>query len=143
MNAKTFSAREGEIERQWFVVDAKDQTLGRLASRIARVLEGKHKPSYQPNLDSGDHVIVLNAAQIAVSSDKLESKIYYRHSGFPQGLKQETLGHLLARRPEEVIRRAVKGMLPHNRLGTQQLRKLKIYAGSDHPHQAQRPEPLA
>jgi large subunit ribosomal protein L13 len=143
MSAKTISIREGEIDRQWFVVDATDQTLGRLASRIARVLEGKHKPSYAPNLDSGDHVIVLNAARIAVTSDKLESKLYIRHSGYPQGLKQETLGHLLERRPEEVIRRAVRGMLPRTKLGAQQLRKLKVYAGSDHPHQAQRPEPLA
>ena len=143
MNAKTYSVRESEIERRWFVVDARDETLGRLASRIARVLEGKHKPTYQPNLDSGDHVVVLNAAKIAVTRDKLESKLYSRHSGYPQGFKQETLGHLLARRPEEVIRRAVKGMLPHNRLGAQQLRKLKVYPGSDHPHQAQQPEPLA
>src|ERR687891_1480840 len=143
MNAKTLTIRETEIDRHWFVVDATDQTLGRLASRIARVLEGKHKATYTPNLDSGDHVIVLNAARIAVTSDKLESKLYIRHSGYPQGYKEETLGHLLGRRPEEVIRRAVKGMLPRNRLGTQQLRKLKIYAGSDHPHQAQQPEPLA
>jgi large subunit ribosomal protein L13 len=143
MNAKTISIREGEIDRRWFVVDATDQTLGRLASRIARVLEGKHKASYTPNLDAGDHVIVLNAARIAVTSDKLESKVYIRHSGYPQGLKQETLGHLLERRPEEVIRRAVRGMLPRTKLGAQQLRKLKVYAGSDHPHQAQRPEPLA
>ena len=142
MNAKTYSVREGEIVRRWFVVDATDETLGRLSSRIAHVLEGKHKPMYQPNLDSGDHVIVLNAGRIAVTSDKLESKVYARHSGFPGGFKEETLGHLLQRRPEEVIRRAVKGMLPHNRLGTQQLRKLKVYAGTDHPHQAQRPEPL-
>jgi large subunit ribosomal protein L13 len=143
MNAKTVAVRENEIERRWYVVDATDETLGRLASRIARVLEGKHKPSYQPNLDSGDHVIVLNASRINVTSGKRETKLYIRHSGYPQGLKQETLGHLLERRPEEVIRRAVKGMLPHNRLGAQQLRKLKVYAGSDHPHQAQRPEPLA
>ena len=143
MNAKTLTVRETEIDRHWFVVDATDQTLGRLASRIARVLEGKHKPTYTPNLDSGDHVIVLNARRIAVSSDKLESKLYIRHSGYPQGLRQETLGHLLERRPEEVIRRAVRGMLPRTKLGAQQLRKLKIYAGSDHPHQAQRPEPLA
>ena len=143
MSAKTVAVREREIERRWYVVDATDQTLGRLASRIARILEGKHKPTYQPNLDSGDHVIVLNAAKIAVSSSKLESKLYIRHSGYPQGYKEETLGHLLARRPEEPIRRAVKGMLPHNRLGAQQLRKLKVYAGADHPHQAQRPEPLA
>jgi large subunit ribosomal protein L13 len=143
MNAKTITVRESEIERRWYVVDATDETLGRLASRIARVLEGKHKPTYSPNLDSGDHVIVLNAARIAVTSDKLESKLYIRHSGYPQGYKEETLGHLLARRPEEVIRRAVKGMLPRTKLGVQQLRKLKIYAGTDHPHQAQRPEPLA
>jgi len=143
MNAKTIAVKESEIERRWFVVDAADETLGRLASRIAHVLEGKHKPTYSPHLDSGDHVIVLNAARIAVTSNKLESKLYIRHSGYPQGLKQETLGQLLARRPEEAIRRAVKGMLPHNRLGAQQLRKLKVYAGSHHPHQAQRPEPLA
>jgi len=143
MNAKTYTLRESEIDRQWYVVDATDETLGRLASRIARVLEGKNKPTYTPNLDSGDHVIVLNASRITVTRDKLESKIYSRHSGHPQGYKEETLGHLLSRRPEEVIRRAVKGMLPHTRLGVQQLRKLKIYAGSDHPHQAQRPEPLA
>ena len=124
-------------------MDAADQTLGRLASRIARILVGKHKPTYAPNLDSGDHVIVLNASRVAVTRDKRETKLYIRHSGYPQGLKQETLGHLLERRPEEVIRRAVKGMLPRNRLGAQQLRKLKIYAGGDHPHQAQRPEPLA
>jgi large subunit ribosomal protein L13 len=143
MNAKTLTIRETEIDRHWFVVDATDQTLGRLASRIARVLEGKHKPTYTPNLDSGDHVIVLNAARIAVTSNKLDSKLYIRHSGYPQGLKQETLGHLLERRPEEVIRRAVRGMLPRTKLGAQQLRKLKVYAGTDHPHQAQRPEPLA
>jgi large subunit ribosomal protein L13 len=143
MNAKTYTVRESEIDRRWYVVDASGETLGRLASRIARVLEGKHKPTWSPTLDSGDHVIVLNASRIVVSSDKLDSKLYMRHSGYPQGLRQETLGHLLARRPEEVIRRAVKGMLPHTRLGVQQLRKLKVYAGTDHPHQAQRPEPLA
>ena len=143
MSAKTYAARESEIERRWYVVDASDQTLGRLASRVAHVLEGKHKPTYQPNLDSGDHVIVLNASRIAVSADKRETKLYIRHSGFPGGYKEETLGQLLERRPEEVIRRAVKGMLPRNTLGVQQLRKLKVYSGSDHPHQAQRPEPLA
>jgi large subunit ribosomal protein L13 len=140
---KTYIPREGEITRRWYVVDASGETLGRLASRIARVLEGKHKPTYTPNVDTGDHIIVLNAAKVAVSRDKLTSKVYARHSGYPQGYKEETLGHLLERRPEEVIRRAVKGMLAHNRLGAQQLRKLKIYAGPDHPHQAQRPEPLA
>src|SRR6059058_4612689 len=114
MTVRTYTPRGGEIERRWFVVDATDQTLGRLASRIARVLEGKHKPSYAPNLDSGDFVVVLNARRISVTSDKLESKLYIRHSGYPQGYREETLGHLLERRPEEVIRRAVKGMLPRN-----------------------------
>jgi large subunit ribosomal protein L13 len=142
MNAKTYTLREGDIERQWFVVDATDVTLGRLATRVARVLSGKHKATWTPNLDAGDHVIVLNASRISVSAEKLESKKYIRHSGYPQGYKEESLGKLLARRPEEVIRRAVKGMLPRTKLGTQQLRKLKIYAGGDHPHQAQRPEPL-
>ncbi|HJW21042.1 MAG TPA: 50S ribosomal protein L13 [Candidatus Limnocylindrales bacterium] len=143
MNAKTYAVSESEIERRWFVVDATDQTLGRLAARVARVLEGKHKPTWAPNLDTGDHVIVLNAGRIAVTSAKRDTKAYVRHSGYPQGLKQESLGNLLARRPEEAVRRAVRGMLPKTRLGAQQLRKLKIYAGADHPHQAQRPEPLA
>jgi large subunit ribosomal protein L13 len=143
MTAKTYTLRESEIERRWYVVDATDETLGRLASRIARVLEGKHKPTFSPTLDCGDHVIVVNASKVAVSRNKLSTKVYIRHSGYPHGLKEETLEHLLARRPEEVIRRAVKGMLPHNRLGAQQLRKLKVYAGGDHPHQAQQPEPLA
>ena len=142
MNAKTYTARESEIERRWFVVDATDQTLGRIATHVARVLSGKNKPTYTAHLDTGDHVIILNASKVSVSRDKLTSKSYARHSGHPQGFKEESLGHLLDRRPEEVLRRAVKGMMPHNRLGAQQLRKLKIYAGSEHPHQAQRPEPL-
>ena len=143
MNDKTYTMREGDVERRWFVVDATDVTLGRLAPRVARVLAGKHKPTWSPNLDGGDHVIVLNAKKITVSAAKLVTKSYQRHSGHPQGFKEESLGKLLERRPEEVVRRAVKGMLPHNKLGTQQLRKLKIYAGNDHPHQAQQPEPLA
>jgi len=142
MTTKTYSPRISEIERQWFVVDADGQTLGRLASRVARLLEGKHKPQYATHLDTGDHVIVINAARIAVGREKLTAKVYARHSGYPGGFRQETLGELLARRPEEVIRRAVKGMLPRNRLGVQQLRKLKVYAGSEHPHEAQRPESL-
>ena len=142
MNSKTYTLKGSEIERRWYVVDATNETLGRLASRVARVLEGKHKPTFTPNLDSGDHVIVVNAAKVAVSRDKLESKLYRRHSGYPMGYKEEALGHLLQRRPEEVVRRAVKGMLQHNKLGTQQLRKLKIYAGAEHPHEAQKPEPL-
>lgn len=143
MTIKTYTPSENEIDRRWYVVDASGETLGRLASRIAVVLEGKHKPTYTPHLDSGDHVIVLNAGRVAVTRDKRDSKVYVRHSGYPHGLKEETLGHLLERRPEEAIRRAVKGMLPRNRLGARQLRKLKIYAGGNHPHQAQRPEPLA
>ena len=143
MNTKTYTPRESEIDRRWYVVDTADQTLGRLASRVARVLEGKHKPTYAAHLDTGDHVIILNASRIAVTADKRETKKYIRHSGYPGGYKEETLGHLLDRRPEEVIRRAVKGMLPRNRLGVQMLRKLKVYAGPEHPHQAQKPEPLA
>lgn len=139
---RTYSPRANEIERSWFVVDATGQRLGTLASRIAVVLEGKHKPGYATHIDTGDHVIVLNAQKIDVSRAKLDQKVYSRHSGYPGGLRQETLGRLLARRPEEVIRRAVKGMLPRNRLGIQQLRKLKVYAGGEHPHEAQRPEPL-
>ena len=139
---KTYTPSEDAIEHRWFVVDASGHTLGRLASRIARVLEGKHKPTYATHLDSGDHVVVVNAAKITVTRDKLSSKVYTRHSGYPHGLRQETLGQLMVRAPEEAIRRAVKGMLPRNRLGAQQLRKLKIYAGPDHPHRAQVPEPL-
>jgi large subunit ribosomal protein L13 len=140
--SRTFSPRANEIDRHWFVVDATDQRLGLLASRIAFVLEGKHKPSYATHIDTGDHVIVLNAAKVSVGGKKTEQKMYSRHSGYPGGYREETLGDLLERRPEEVIRRAVKGMLPRNKLGVQQLRKLKIYAGTEHPHEAQQPEPL-
>jgi large subunit ribosomal protein L13 len=142
MTTKTYTPRLGDIERQWFVVDASGQTLGRLASNVAQMLEGKHKPQYATHLDTGDHVIVINAAKIAVGREKLTAKVYARHSGYPGGFREETLGELLERRPEEVIRRAVKGMLPRSRLGVQQLRKLKVYAGPDHPHEAQRPEAL-
>jgi large subunit ribosomal protein L13 len=140
--SRTYTPRAADIERNWFVVDATGQRLGVLASHVARVLEGKHKPTFASHIDTGDHVIVLNAARIEVSGKKTEQKFYARHSGYPGGFKSETLGELLERRPEEVIRRAVKGMLPHNRLGTQQLRKLKVYAGAEHPHEAQQPEPL-
>ena len=139
---KTYSPRESEIERSWYVIDASGQRLGLLASRVAVVLEGKHKPTYATHIDVGDHVIVLNAAKVDLSGDKTSVRRYYRHSGYPGGLRSETVGELLARRPEEVVRRAVKGMLAHNRLGTQQLRKLKVYAGAEHPHEAQRPQPL-
>ena len=139
--SRTYTPKASEIERQWLVVDADGQTLGRLATRVARQLTGKHKPTYSTHIDTGDHVIVINAEKIRVSGNKLESKRYYRHSGYPGGLREESLDHLLARRPEEVVRRAVKGMVPHTKLGTQQLRKLKVYAGKDHPHEAQQPVP--
>ncbi len=139
---RTYSPRASDIERSWFVVDASGQRLGTLASRIAFVLEGKHKPTFATHMDMGDHVIVVNAARIDVSGKKSEQKKYSRHSGYPGGYREETLGHLLERRPEEVIRRAVKGMLPRNKLGVQQLRKLKIYAGTVHPHEAQMPSVL-
>ena len=140
--SRTYSPRATDIERHWFVVDATNQRLGLLASRIAVVLEGKHKPTFATHIDTGDHVIVLNAGKVDVGGKKTEQKTYSRHSGYPGGYREETLGDLLERRPEEVIRRAVKGMLPRNKLGVQQLRKLKIYAGTEHPHEAQQPEPL-
>ena len=136
---KTYAVKASEIERTWWVVDATDQTLGRLATRIATLLEGKHKPIYSPHLDTGDHVVVLNAAKIRVTGDKLRQKSYFRHSNYSGGLREESLGALLERKPELVIERAVKGMLPQNRLGRAMYRKLKVYPGADHPHQAQRP----
>src|SRR3954464_5202549 len=139
---KTYSAKPGEIAREWYVVDAEGQTLGRLATRIADQLRGKGKPTYTPHVDTGDFVVVVNAEKIRVTGDKLAAKRSYRHSGYPGGLRSRTLGEMLERRPEEVIRRAVRGMLPRNRLGRKQLRKLKIYAGPDHPHEAQKPEPM-
>ena len=139
---KTFTPKPGDIERAWHLVDATDLPLGRLASEVAQVLRGKHKPTYTPHLDTGDFVIVINAEQIAVTSDKSQSKIYYRHSGFPGGIKAETFESLLARRPEAVVERAVRGMLPKNRLGRKIIRKLKVYAGPDHPHEAQQPQTL-
>ena len=142
MSAKTYTAKPGEIERRWHVVDAEGQTLGRLATRIADVLRGKDKPVYTPHVDTGDFVIVVNAEKIAVTGKKLDDKIYYRHSGYPGGIKQRTLREQLDRRPTEVLRVAVKGMLPKNKLAARQLVKLKIYAGHEHPHAAQDPKPL-
>ena len=139
---KTWNAKPGEIERRWHVVDAEGQTLGRLATRIADTLRGKDKPQYTPHVDTGDFVVVVNAAKIHVTGKKLDEKLYYRHSGYPGGLRSRPLREQLERRPEEVIRKAVKGMLPRNRLGRAQIRKLKIYAGPEHPHAAQSPEPL-
>jgi large subunit ribosomal protein L13 len=139
---KTYSPKPGDIERAWFVVDATDLPLGRLASEIATRLRGKHKPTYAPHMDGGDFIIVVNAEKVAVTSDKSQSKIYYRHSGYPGGIKAETFDSLRERRPEAIIERAVTGMLPKTRLGRQMGRKLKVYAGPDHPHSAQKPEPL-
>jgi large subunit ribosomal protein L13 len=139
---RTYQATPQDRERDWYVVDAEARTLGRLATRIADVLRGKHKPTYTPHVDVGDFVIVVNAAKVAVSGKKREDKLYIRHTRYPGGIRSQALGDLLAKRPEEVIRRAVKGMLPRNRLGRQQLRKLKVYPGPEHPHQAQKPEKL-
>jgi large subunit ribosomal protein L13 len=139
---KTYSAKPGEVERDWYLVDAEGQTLGRLATRIADTLRGKGKVRYTPHVDTGDFAVVVNAEKIAVSGNKLDQKRYYRHSGYPGGLRSRTLREQLERRPEEVLRRAVRGMLPRNRLARQQLTKLKIYAGPEHPHEAQAPKPL-
>ncbi len=139
---RTQSAKAGTVERRWWIVDAEGQNLGRLASVIADTLRGKRSPWYTPHVDTGDFVIVVNAERIAVTGNKLRDKRYYRHSGYPGGIKSRTLAEQLDRRPEEVIRMAVRGMLPKNRLGRKQLLKLKVYAGPEHPHEAQQPQPL-
>ena len=139
---KTWNAKKGEVERRWYLVDADGQTLGRLATRIADTLRGKGKPQYTPHVDTGDFVVVVNAEKIRVTGQKLDQKIYYHHSGYPGGLRSRTLREQLDRRPTEVLRVAVKGMLPRNRLARQQLGKLKIYAGPEHPHEAQAPQKL-
>src|SRR4051794_5610982 len=139
---KTYVANSEDRQRDWLVVDATGQTLGRLATRIADALRGKNKPTYTPHVDTGDFVIVVNAEKIAVTGNKLADKKYYRHSGYPGGLKTRTLAEQLERRPEEVIRKAVKGMLPRNRLARKQITKLKVYAGPEHPHVAQKPQPM-
>jgi large subunit ribosomal protein L13 len=139
---KTYTAKPREIEQAWRLVDADGQILGRLATEIADTLRGKNKPAYTPHVDTGDFVVVVNAEKVRVTGKKLEQKIYYRHSGYPGGLRERTLAEQLARRPEEVIRKAVKGMLPKNKLAAAQLRKLKVYAGPEHPHAAQNPAPL-
>jgi large subunit ribosomal protein L13 len=138
----TRSTRAQDVERAWYVVDAQDQVLGRLASEVASVLRGKRKPSYTPHVDDGDFVIVVNAAQVKLTGRKRESKVYYRHTGYPGGVRSVTAGRLLETRPERVIEAAVRGMLPHNPLGRKMFRKLKVYAGPEHPHAAQKPEPL-
>lgn len=136
---KTFTPKPDDIERKWLVVDAENVPLGRLSSEVAALLRGKHKPTFAPHMDGGDHVIVLNAEKVAVTSDKSKTKIYYRHSGYPGGLKAESFERLRERRPEAIVERAIRGMLPKNRLGRQMGRKLKVYAGPEHPHQAQVP----
>lgn len=139
---KTFTAKPHEVERKWFVIDAQGQNLGRLASRIATILRGKHKPIYTPHVDCGDYVIVVNAGSISVTGQKLEQKTYYRHSNYPGGLKQVSMRRQLQVHPERVLEAAVRGMLPKNRLGRKMFKKLKVYAGSEHPHTAQQPEAM-
>ena len=142
MSTRTYVATPANRQRDWYVVDAEGQTLGRLATQIADALRGKRKPEYTPHCDTGDFVVVVNADKIRVTGNKVNDKLYYRHSGYPGGLRSRTLGEMLERRPEEVIRLAVRGMLPKNRLARKQLTKLKIYAGPEHPHEAQAPKEL-
>ncbi len=139
---KTYVAKPTDRERNWLVVDATGQTLGRLCTQIADALRGKRKPEYTPHIDTGDFVVVINAEKVAVTGQKRWDKMYYRHSRYPGGLKGRTFDEMIERRPEEVIRLAVKGMLPRNRLARKQITKLKIYAGPDHPHEAQKPQPM-
>ncbi len=139
---RPYSPKASEITRKWYVVDAEDLVLGRLATEVARILRGKHKPTFAPHLDTGDHVIVVNAEKVVLTSNKADQKLVYRHSGYPGGLKSRTYAQALALKPEDGVRRAVRGMLPKNRLGRQMLTKLKVYAGPNHPHSAQQPEAL-
>lgn len=142
MKMQTHVVKAADIEREWFVVDADGQTLGRLASNIARILRGKHKPTYSPHLDVGDYVIVINADKIAVTGRKLDDKVYYHYTGYPGGLRSITLRDQMERHPTFAVKEAIKGMLPKNRLGRRMLAKLKVYAGPEHPHQAQQPKVL-
>jgi large subunit ribosomal protein L13 len=139
---RTYSPKPTDIERAWYVVDADGLVLGRVATEVARVLRGKHKPIFAPHIDTGDHVIVVNASKVVLTAGKAERKEVFRYSGYPGGLKRQSYAQVLERHPEEAVRRTVRGMLPRNRLGRQMLKKLKVYAGPDHPHAAQRPTPL-
>lgn len=139
---RTFTQKQKEIARNWYVVDAEGETLGRLASRIAPILKGKHKPVYTPHMDCGDYVIIVNAEKVRVTGRKMDQKLYYRHSGYPGGLRSISLRDQLAKHPERVLQAAIRGMLPKNKLGRRMLKKLKVYAGDSHPHQAQQPRPL-
>jgi len=139
---KTYIPKDNEITQEWILVDANDQNLGRLASSVARLILGKHKPNFTPGVETGDYVVVINAERVRVTGNKLEDKIYYTHSGYPGGIKAITLRQQLAKHPDRVLRRAVWGMLPHNKTGRRLIKKLKIYAGPEHPHAAQNPRPL-
>lgn len=139
---KTFSAKPAEVRREWFVVDATDKVLGRLASEIARRLRGKHKPEFTPHIDTGDHIVVINAEKVRVTGTKADAKTYWHHSGYPGGIKSATFKELISDHPERVIQTAVKGMLPKNPLGRKMIKKLHVYTGSEHRHQAQQPQPL-
>ena len=139
----TYFAKQTDVIRKWYLVDANGKTLGRLASRVAILLRGKHKPTFTPRIDTGDHVVIINADKIRLTGDKLKTKTYIHHTGYPGGLKSVTAEHLHAKNPTGLVTRAIKGMLPKNPLGKQMARKLKVYAGTEHPHEAQRPEPLA
>ena len=140
---KTYYPKAGDITREWYMADANGQNLGRFATKVATVLMGKHKPAYTPGVDMGDFVVVVNCERVVVTGNKLEEKIYYRYSGYPGGLKETKLRDMLDKHPDRVIKSAVKGMLPKNKLGRKYLKKLKVYAGPDHPHEAQSPKPLA
>ncbi|MDP6699182.1 MAG: 50S ribosomal protein L13 [Candidatus Latescibacteria bacterium] len=142
MSNTTYSPKPGDVERKWYVVDATDKVLGRLASEIAQILRGKRKPEYAPHADVGDHVIVINAEKVKVTGAKAETKVYHRHTGYPGGLRTTPYSRMIERHPDRVIRKAVQGMLPHTRLGRTQIKKLRVYAGAEHRHQAQSPEPL-
>jgi large subunit ribosomal protein L13 len=137
LEVKTYSPRAKDIKREWWLIDAADETLGRVASQVAKLLMGKHKPMYAPHIDTGDYVVVINAAKVKVTGNKAEQKIYYRHSGYPGGLKSPTFKEVFGKHPTRVIEHAVRGMLPNNRLGRAMFKKLKVYPGSEHPHQAQ------
>jgi len=139
----TYSPKASEIQRDWHVIDAEGLVLGRVATEAARILRGKHKPTFSPHIDTGDHVIIINADKIVLTAGKADKKLIHRHSGYPGGIRQRTFGDLMDRRPAEAVRRSIRGMLPKNRLGRAQISKLKIYAGPTHPHSAQKPQPLA
>ncbi|MGB7530800.1 MAG: 50S ribosomal protein L13 [Bacilli bacterium] len=140
--SKTFMAKAQNIERKWYLVDATDMVLGRLSTEVARILRGKHKPAYTPHVDCGDYVIIVNAEKVALTGNKLQDKVYYRHSGYPGGLRQRTAKEILATQPVKVLEKAIRGMLPKSKLGAAMYRKLYVYAGPEHPHQAQKPETL-